>query len=175
MKNKIRHFFKGFLGFPKNKTFLVVGLTLIILGGGYLLFFVEEPATFRQGLNFERSAFAKVDDAGKITFPEKAEYERGESVHFALMKVGKFAKGEDGKNWLESDIKVREGQKVIFEKTSLMGEGGHVALKDDEAESPNGVFTATASLKPGDYSLQLTVRDTIGGGQVRDTGVFTVK
>jgi hypothetical protein len=149
----------------------------------------------REGLNFEKSVFAKVDDAGKITFLEsvtspashvvpegsvasdsqKAEYERGETVHFALMKVGKFKKGEDGKHWVDSELKVRQGSKMIFERKNLLGEAGHVELKDDEAESPTGVFTATASLKPGDYSMELTVYDKIGGGKARDTGVFTVK
>jgi len=129
----------------------------------------------REGLNFEKSVFAKVDDAGKVTFLDKAEYERGEKVHFALMKVGKFKKGEDGKHWVDSEMKVRQGSKMIFERKKLMGEAGHVELKDDEAESPSGVFTATASLKPGDYSMEFTVLDKIGGGKARDSGVFTVK
>ncbi len=129
----------------------------------------------RQGLDFEKSVFAKVSDSGEITFLDKAEYERGESVHFALMKVGKFQKGEDGKNWVDSELKVRQGSKMIFERKELLGEAGHVELKDDEAESPSGVFTATASLTPGDYSMEFTVYDKIGGGKARDTGIFTVK
>jgi hypothetical protein len=129
----------------------------------------------REGLNFEKSVFAKVDDAGKVTFLEKPEYERGEAVHFALMNVGKFKKGDDGKDWVNSELKVRQGSKMIFEKKDLLGEAGHVDLKDDMAESPTGVFTATASLKPGDYSIELTVVDKVGGGKARDTGTFTVK
>ena len=162
-----------------------LGLLVLCSAMMVVLSACQPVGPLREGLNFEKSVFAKVDDAGKITFldsvtspagtNEKAEYERGETVHFALMKVGKFKKGEDGKHWVDSEMKVRQGSKMIFERKKLMGEAGHVELKGDEAESPTGVFTATASLKPGDYSMEFTVLDKIGGGKARDTGTFTVK
>jgi hypothetical protein len=154
----------------KSLGWLVLCSTMMVV-----LSSCQPVGPLREGLNFEKSVFAKVDDAGKVTFLDKAEYERGEKVHFALMKVGKFQKGKDGKDWVDSDLKVRQGNKMIFEKKGLMGEAGHVDLKDDMAESPTGVFTATASLKPGDYSMELTVYDKIGGGKARDSGTFTVK
>ena len=175
MKHKIHHHAKRVFSVFRSKAMLIFIVALLVVGDIFLAYALSDPSTFRQGLDFERSVFAKVDDAGKVTILERGEYGRGEVVHFALMKVGKFKKGADGKHWVESDLKVRKGWKTIFVKRGLLGEGGHVTLKNDEAESPSGVFTATASLKPGDYSMQLTVYDKVGGGKVRDRGTFTVK
>jgi len=165
---------------PRQRSWLKWILALLVLaaaiGIGLWIHCSGIPkGPLRLGLDFEKSVFAKVSDKGDVTILEKAEYERGESVNFALMKVGKFQKGADGKHWVDMDMKVWDGNKMIFEKAGLLGEGGKVELKDGFAESPTGVFTATASLKPGDYTMGLWVYDKIGGGKAYDAGVFTVK
>lgn len=158
------------------KKMLILLLVAIMSGLGLSACGGPARGPLRQGLDFEKSVFAKVDEAGKVTFLDNPVYERGEVVHFALMNVGKFTPGEDGKDWVDLDLVLWDGGKKVYEKAGLLGEGGKVELKDDMAESPSGVFTATASLVSGqDYTMQLTVYDKIGGGIARDTGVFTIK
>jgi len=150
---------------------IILCLSVLVLVG------CAQQSPLRQGgLDFEKSVFAKVDEAGKIQILEKPEYERGETVHFALMKVGKFKKGDDGKHQVEMDLKVRDTKgKKIFEKKGVLGEGGHTELKDDTAESPTGIFPHTASVEKGNYSIQVIVYDKIGGGKAGDEGAFTLK
>jgi hypothetical protein len=160
-----------------KKVLLVLLPVVVVWVVGIVIWSKLPPdsAPLREGgLNFEKSVFAKVYGSGKVDILQKPEFEKGQAVNFALMNVGPFKKDADGKDWVDMDMKVFEGRRVIFEHKSLLGDQGHVALKNDMAESPSGVFTATASLKPGDYTLQLLVYDKIGGGKVRDSGVFTV-
>ena len=176
MKQKIHHFVAHHLKKTHVKVSLVAFVVLIAAGIPLVAYMSKPIPTFRQGLSFEKSVFAKVSDDGKVTLLEKPEYERGEKVHFALMNVGKFQKDLEGKDWVDMDLEIRDSNgKWVFAHKSLLGKAGHLALKGDMAESPTGVFTATASLKPGNYSLQLTVFDKIGNTKARDTGVFIVK
>lgn len=155
----------------------ILAIVVLIGSGVALSAYLSKPIPkFMRGLNFEKSVFAKVSEDGKVTLLDQPEYERGETVHFALMNVGKFQRDLEGKNWVDMNLEIRDSKgKWVFDHGSLLGDMGHIALKDDMAESPTGVFTATASLKPGSYSLQLTVFDKIGNTQARDTGVFVVK
>ncbi|MCK5607823.1 hypothetical protein KAR91_38435 [Candidatus Pacearchaeota archaeon] len=131
-----------------------------------------EPELFVEGLMFDEALFAKVSDEGEVTFLEEPIYKRGEAVHFALMNVREFQKGEDGKHWLDMSIEVRnaEGEVELFKEHSL-GEG-KFELENNTAPSPSGVFVGAPDLQAGTYIMYLTIYDKIGGGKIRQKGVF---
>lgn len=131
-----------------------------------------EPELFTEGLMFDDTVFAKVSDAGEITFLDEPIYKRGEAVHFALMNVREFQKGEDGKHWLDMSIEVRnEKGEVELMKEHSLGEG-KFELENNTAPSPSGVFIGAPDLPAGTYTMYLTIYDKIGGGKIRQKGVF---
>jgi hypothetical protein len=127
-------------------------------------------------LNYEKPVFARVHEDGTIDFLDDPVYVRGEPVHFALMKVGPFEKDEEGKNWVDMDMLVigPDGD-VAMKKENLLGTGGHLVLENDTAPSPSGVYVPTRDVKIGNYTIELKIYDKIGGGEVSDSGTFTLK
>ena len=127
-------------------------------------------------LTYDKAVFARVTAEGEVQFPEDKVFVHGEDIHFALMNVGKFQKDEEGKNWVDMDlIVIGPDNKVLMDKKNLLGESGHLELKDDTAPSPSGVFVAGSDMKSGKYTMKLRVYDKIGGGEVSDSGTFELK
>ena len=132
----------------------------------------ELPELFVEGLTFDEARFAKVSDDGEVTFLDEAVYKRGEAVHFALMNVREFEKGEDGKHWLDMSIEVRNSdEEVVLFKDHSLGEG-KFELENNTAPSPSGVFIGAPDLQPGTYTMYLSIYDKVGGGKIRQKGVF---
>ncbi len=50
-----------------------------------------------------------------------------------------------------------------------------MALENDRAGSPYGIFTTTPEIPVGDYSIKLTVTDKVSGGFATKTGTVTLK
>jgi hypothetical protein len=124
-------------------------------------------------LKYDKAVFARVTEKEGVIFLNKPIYERGEPVHFALMKVGPFKKDKDGKNWVDMDILVKDPDgNVAMKKEHLLGDGGHLKLDNDTAPSPDGVYVPAGNVKLGKYKVSVRVYDRIGGGEVSDSGTF---
>ena len=124
-------------------------------------------------LKYDKAVFARVTEKEGVIFLDKPIYERGEPVHFALMKVGPFKKDKDGKNWVDMDILVKDPNgNVAMKKEHLLGDGGHLKLDNDTAPSPDGVYVPAGNVKLGKYKISIRVYDRIGGGEVSDDGTF---
>jgi len=124
-------------------------------------------------LKYEKAVFARVTEKEGVIFLDKPIYERGEPVHFALMKVGKFKRDAEGKNWIDMDLLVKDPEgNVAMKKEHLLGEGGHLKLDDDTAPSPSGVYVPAGNVKLGKYKVHLRIYDKIGGAEVWDDGEF---
>jgi len=124
-------------------------------------------------LKYDKAVFARVTGKEGVIFLDKPVYERGEPVHFALMKVGPFKKDAEGKNWVDMDLLVIDpAGNVAMKKEHLLGEGGHLKLDNDTAPSPDGVYVPRGDVKLGKYKVSLRVYDRIGGGEVKDSGEF---
>ena len=127
-------------------------------------------------LTVEKSFLVRKTSDKKVVPVNDRVYKRGEDVQLVLLNVGKFKKGQDGKNWLDMDMEVKNAKgEVILVKKSLIGEKGHTALKDDVAESPNGTVNTTPKIQPGTYQITLTIYDKVGGGRVTESKPFTLK
>lgn len=128
------------------------------------------------GLNIEDTVFALTGADGKLTVVDTPEFNRGDEIAYILMNVGTFKKGEDGLNSFDIDMLVTDSAgKVILDEKGLLGDAGHLALPNDTAESPYGVFTTTPELEAGKYSIKLTVTDKVSGGLATSTGSLTLK
>ena len=124
-------------------------------------------------LKYEKAVFARVTEKEGVIFLDKPIYERGEPVHFALIKVGKFKRDKEGKNWIDMDLLIKDPEgNVAMKKEHLLGEGGHMKLDDDTAPSPSGVYVPAGNVKLGKYKVSLRIYDKIGGAEVSDSGTF---
>jgi len=93
-----------------------------------------------------------------------------------LVNVGPFKKGEDGLNWIEMDMEVRDPNgNIIFSEKGMLGENGHVNLPNNMATSPYGTFYTTTDLAPGKYKMTLTIYDKVGGGKASQSATFTLE
>ncbi len=198
---KVKKLFKRKNKKSWRKVSIVAGTLIIAVG----LIFIMKPVSFNIGLSespakgaekvakkedvknivdksketylkYEKPVFARVHEDGVIDFLDNPVYVRGEPVHFALMAVGPFAKDEEGKNWVDMDILVTDPDgNIAMKKDSLLGNGGHLVLEDNIAPSPSGVYVPTKDVKIGKYTIEIRVYDRIGGGEVSDSGTFTLK
>ena len=132
-----------------------------------------------QELAVEAAILAKQDEStGKLEPIENGVFQKGDQVNLVLVNVGKFEKGEDGKNRFDLDIQIKDSQgEVIGAQEGVLGDQGHIALPNDIAKSPVGFVDATTTekLEPGEYTIEITVRDKIGGDSVSRSKTFTLQ
>lgn len=104
-------------------------------------------------------------------------FQRGETVNMVLLNVSQFEKDAAGKHSFNIDMQVEDPDgKVIFDQQELLGEQGQgIELANNTAESPYGYFKTTPQMKPGEYTLTLTIYDDIGGGSVTKTETVTLQ
>ncbi|MBU2524111.1 hypothetical protein KKG71_02875 [Patescibacteria group bacterium] len=118
------------------------------------------------GLEYEKAVFAKANEDGSYQVLDSNVFQRGESVYLIFVNVGKFKKGEDNMHMFDMDIEVTDSDgNIILEKKAMLGEEGHLELANDTADSPYGVFTSSAELTAGEYSMKLSIYDKIGTGK----------
>jgi hypothetical protein len=137
-----------------------------------------EASNNSAGLTIEKTILGKkVKGSETITPVSSPVFKQGETIAFVLANVGKFKKGSDGKNKFDLDMEVKEGNgKLLGAKKGLLGEGGHIALPNDIAKTPYASLdTSVTKLKPGTYTMQLTIRDLIGGGSATESTNFTIQ
>lgn len=127
-------------------------------------------------LTFQQSLLAKKTADNKVAPSKDAVFKRGDTIYFVLLNVGKFKKGNDGKNWLDMDMSVKDAKgKVIFTQQSLLGEKGKAVLENDIAPSPNGSVNTNNKVAPGVYQVTLTLYDKVAGTKISETKSFTLK
>ena len=138
----------------------------------------SESTLIADGLTMDKSQFVRLVDGMEPIFleEEKPVFKRGERVTFAFFNVGKFKKGEDGLHWFEMDIEITgpDGEIVLTDEETMGGQG-HMELENDIATTPNGVFIGGSGLEEGDYNIQLTIYDKIGGGFIAKTSTFVLE
>ena len=129
----------------------------------------------KSGLQIEKSVLAK--KAGGTWHPVKdASFQKGDVVGLIFLNVRGFEKGKDGLNWMDLDIEVKSSEgEVILEQSDMLGEKGHVKMKNNLAESPVGSFNTTPEMESGKYTIKLTVKDKVGGDIASESKSFTLE
>jgi len=131
-----------------------------------------------RSLRIEKSILGiKNPSTDKIDPVSEPVFTQGDIVALVLINVGKFRKGSDGLHHFDMDMEIKNSRgRVIGSKRNLLGEGGHLLLPDDIAESPYGsIDTNVSRLQPGRYSIKLTIYDQVGGGRATSSKTFTLR
>jgi hypothetical protein len=129
-----------------------------------------------EGLSYRKAIFARLGSDNRMEPANDAVFRRGEVVHFVLLNVGKFKKGEDGKHKFEIDMHVTgPAGKVVYDNKNMLGKDGHLELNNDIADSPFGKFYTAVSLDAGIYQMKLTLRDLVAGKILTVTRRFRLK
>jgi hypothetical protein len=128
-----------------------------------------------QQLTFEEALWARNDETGRMVAAPEGVFRRGEVVNLVLLQVKTFQLGKDGKCRFDIDLLVKNPTgTIILDKKNLLGEDGHIELKDGIASSPYGIFESHVGLEPGLYQMILTIRDIISGARLSTTQPFTL-
>ncbi len=152
------------------KLLLIALMTVILVS-------CSTSTTSSKLISIDDYSFARSANGDKIeTIGIPAVYERGETVHFVLFNVGPFKKDESGLNWFDIDVEITgpDGN-ILLSETGLLADGGHLALENDIASSPEGTFSSTPEMAPGKYRFKITIYDRIGKGRATQTASFTLK
>lgn len=151
---------------------LSIFVTLIFL---VTIFYGISDTAGTKKLTFREAVFARRTYDGKLIVMNDPSYRRGEKVNLVLLEVKKFESGKDGKHQFDMDMVVEDpsGKVILYEK-KLLGEKGHVFLKNGIAKSPMGIFESHVGLKPGKYLMMVTIYDKIGGAKVSISKKFTL-
>lgn len=156
-----------------NKKIFLFGLIVLVFS---FLTCCNNGTSTSNGLSIQNTALAKLEPGDKLSKVDDATFKQGDKICYILVNVGKFKKDSLGKNWFDMDLEVKDSQgKVIFSKSQMLGENGHVALTNDIAESPFGVFVTNSTLAPGKYQIKLTIYDKIGKGSASKSTTFILK
>ncbi len=141
-------------------------LCILFVCTGILLTGCQFETSTSKGISIEKSELARIDENNQIVAAEDKTFERGEDVHYILYNVGKFKEGEDGLHWLEMDLQVTDqDDNIILDAKEMLGENGHIKLKDGYAATPYGTFETTENLEPGKYRIKITIFDKVGNGK----------
>ena len=121
--------------------------------------------------------FARAGDGDQlVAVDDPAVFTRGDVVHLVLQNVGPFKKDATGLNWFDLDMEIiAPDGTVLVSKTGLLSDGGHIALENNMAASPNATYPTTPDLAPGKYKFKLTIYDKIGTGKATETAIFTLE
>lgn len=145
-----------------------------LVGGGILK--VTKSFTLNSKLSFSKTAFARKKDDGSLEIIDNPVFMRGEVVHLIVFNVGTFALGQDGKNWFDIHMLVKDPTgKTVLDQKNLLGEKGRGALDANIADSPYGMFFSDLTMTPGEYRMRLTIEDRVGGQSLNITRTFTLK
>ena len=128
-------------------------------------------------ISIDDYTFARQGDGDQLTpVSSPAVYKRGETVHLVLFNVGPFKKDDSGLNWFDLDVAITgpDGS-MVLEETGLLGDGGHLALENNIASSPEGTFTSTPEMAAGKYKFKIIIYDRIGKGRATQTATFKLE
>ncbi len=158
-----------------RKILIIFGLiitALLTIGGCEVKTSVETSTETSFGLTIQDAFFAEIGADGKF-IPVDNVLKVGEKINFVLQNVGKFKKGDDGLNFYDMDMEMKDSNgNIIATGKGLLGEDGHRALQNDISPALYTYFTA--NLPPGNYKIKLTIYDKIDGSSASKTKSFTV-
>lgn len=152
-------------------TVLLIALIPVILVS------CSTSTTTSKLISIDDYTFARTGNGDQLeTIGIPAVYKRGETVHFVLINVGPFKKDDSGLNWFDIDVEITgpDGG-ILLSEPGLLGDGGHLALENDIASSPEGTFSSTPEMAPGKYKFKITIYDRIGKGRATQTATFTLE
>jgi hypothetical protein len=146
-----------------KKLLLLFGVSILLI---FQLAGCRTGSSVSVGLSFDDSILAKkVDDSW--TEVKDTKFAKGDTIGLIILNVSGFKKGEDGLNWMDIDVEVKDSKgTVILSEKGLLGEAGKIALENNIAESPVGTFSTSSDMASGKYDMKVTVHDKIGGGKV---------
>ena len=155
-----------------KKLLIVLGIVLasfLMMGGCQL-----ETST-SSGLEIQDTVLAKKEADLWQPVPE-AIFKKGDTIGIVLLNVKGFKKGDDGLNWLDIDVEVKDpANELILDEKDILGEAGHVNLVDNIAKSPVGYFTTPLESASGKYLLKVTIKDKVGGGEASVSKSFVLE
>jgi hypothetical protein len=128
-------------------------------------------------ISIEDYTFARTGDGDQLVAVDNpVVFKRGDAVHLVLQNVGPFKKADDGLNWFDLDMEITgpDGA-ILLSQTGMLGDGGHVALENNRAQSPFATCTTTPDVVPGKYKFKLTIYDKIGSGKATQTAIFILE
>lgn len=135
-----------------------------------------KPLHLLDGLGYKKTLFARKDKSGGIQPVKSGIFQRGEAVHLVVLNAGKFKKGDDGLHRFEINMSVKGPQgTVVYQKQNMLGEGGHLLLKNDVAATPYGLLYTTVEFDAGTHVMTLILRDIIANQEISITRPFTLK
>jgi hypothetical protein len=128
-------------------------------------------------ISIEDHTFARTGDGDQlIPIDDPAVFRKGDAVHLVLQNVGPFKKDDTGLNWFDLDMEIiNPDGRILLSQTGMLGDGGHIALKNNRAASPYATFHTTPDITPGKYKFKLTIYDKIGSGKATLTAIFTIE
>lgn len=149
-------------------------IIFLFFGFSAIMLMAAEGQT-EHALTCEEAAWARVDESGRMVAVPEGVFRRGETVNLVLRRVKTLQAGKDGKCHFDIDLLVQDPAGItILEQNELLGEKGHIVLKDGVAASPYGIFESRVGLEPGRYQMTLVVRDKISGARLPVTRSFTL-
>jgi hypothetical protein len=128
-------------------------------------------------ISIEDHTFARTGDGDQLVpIDDPAVFKKGDAVHLVLQNVGPFKKDDTGLNWFDLDMEITGPDgRILLSQTGMLGNGGHIALKNNRASSPYATFNTTPDITPGKYKFKLTIYDKIGSGKATLTAIFTLE
>ena len=150
---------------------------LLFLALMSIVFFSCTSTSTSKLISIESYVFARTGDGDQlVAVDDPAVFKRGDVVHLVLQNVGPFKKDGTGLNWFDLDMEIiGPDDAVLVSKTSLLGDGGHLALENNMASSPNATYPTSPDLAPGKYKFKLAIYDKIGSGKATQTAFFTLE
>lgn len=162
----------GLRGVNMKKIMILFGIIILFLSmiGG-----CQYQTSANIGINAQDSTFARMSE-GQILPIEDPVFNAGEEIYYIFFNVGPFKLGEDGKHYVDIDMKIDdpEGNEILL-KEEMLGESGHTTLPNGYAETPYGVYETTPNMPPGRYKMTISVYDKIGGGIITKVGTFEIQ
>ena len=153
-----------------RRIITILGIVLMFLS---LIGGCKYEKSAHYGINAEGGgSFAKMT-GDTLTPVKEPVFKRGENVYYVMFNVGPFKEGEDGKCWMDVDMRIRgPDDEIILQEEHLLGEKGRLVLQEGYAKSPFGAYETTNALKPGRYEMTVSIYDRIGEGVVTKINSF---
>jgi hypothetical protein len=127
-------------------------------------------------LTFATAAFAdRIQSYGNYTPRAAAQFRAGETalVYVEPVGFGWTAEGDSFRSSLEADLEIRSTGGLIFGRAENFATFARTS-RHKSRELDLRVRIALPELKPGDYALLLTVRDTVAGKVATTNLPFTL-
>ena len=138
---------------------------------------IKTSTPIKNRLTLDRSYLGKENKDGSISNIDTGEFKRGENIYFVLVNVGKFEKNQDGENWIDIDLIVKNNKnKVVVSRQNMLGEKGKTVLENDTALSPYGKININPkTVKSGKYTITITIYDKVSGAKLSQTKNLILK